>query len=200
MLRLGADTGSDHTLDPRKPRKTTGLAQFPPPYGEPDTCVGITDPPPGQLFPIWGIPSEWKQSAASTVPPPTNPSSTHIPTPSCGARRDSLHSAGGLPAHPLAIIPSTTSKSPASALGDTRAIATHNLRDVLEDTEGAIRHTSINKAKGLDSRAVILIGCEPVSETLSDWDAYAWFMGVSRARQLLAVVGRNGIPGDPGQP
>ena len=75
-----------------------------------------------------------------------------------------------------------------SALGDTRVIGAHNLRDVLEETEGAIRHTSINKAKGLDSRAVILVGCEPVSETLSDFEAYTWFMGVSRARQLLAVV------------
>ncbi|MEP4079954.1 NERD domain-containing protein [Haloferula sp.] len=76
----------------------------------------------------------------------------------------------------------------ASALGDTRVIGGHNLRDVLEESDGAIRHTSINKAKGLDSRAVILIGCEPISESLSDFDAYTWFMGVSRARQLLAVI------------
>lgn len=76
----------------------------------------------------------------------------------------------------------------ASVLGDTRVIASHNLRDVLEAADGAIRHTSINKAKGLDARAVIVVGCEPVSETTSDFDAYTWFMGVSRARQLLATV------------
>lgn len=75
-----------------------------------------------------------------------------------------------------------------SVLGDKRVIAGHNLRDVLEDTQGAIRHTSINKAKGLDARAVILTGCSPVLESASDFDAYTWFMGVSRARQLLAVV------------
>ena len=27
-----------------------------------------------------------------------------------------------------------------------------------------------------------------ISETISDFDAYTWFMGVSRARQLLAVI------------
>ena len=75
-----------------------------------------------------------------------------------------------------------------SALGGSRIIGAHNLRDVLEAAEGAIRHTSINKAKGLDSRAIILVGCEPISETVSDFDAYTWFIGVSRARQLLAVV------------
>lgn len=75
-----------------------------------------------------------------------------------------------------------------SALGDTRVIAGTNFRDVLEDSPGAVRHTSINKAKGLDSRAVILIGCQPISETVSNFDAYTWFIGVSRARQLLAVV------------
>lgn len=77
----------------------------------------------------------------------------------------------------------------ASILGDTRVINSHNLRDVLDDAaDGAIRHTSINKAKGLDARAVIIVGCKPVSETISDFDAYTWFMGVSRARQLLAVI------------
>lgn len=75
-----------------------------------------------------------------------------------------------------------------SALADSRVLAGCNLRDVLEDAEGAIRHTSVNKAKGLDARAIILIGCERFSEGLSDFDAFTWFMGVSRARQLLAVV------------
>lgn len=51
-----------------------------------------------------------------------------------------------------------------------------------------IRHTSIHKAKGLDSKAVILIGLAPHTDLTSDYDHYSWFMGVSRARQLLAVV------------
>ena len=76
----------------------------------------------------------------------------------------------------------------ASVLGDTRVLAGHNLREVREDAPGAIRHTSVNKAKGLDARAVILTGCGPFSETISDFDAYTWFMGVSRARQVLGVV------------
>ncbi len=80
------------------------------------------------------------------------------------------------------------SNAAASVLGDTRVLAGHNLRDVRDDAPGAIRHTSVYKAKGLDSRAVILTGCGPFSETVSDSDAYSWFMGVSRARQVLAVV------------
>jgi Nuclease-related domain len=80
------------------------------------------------------------------------------------------------------------SRVEASMIGDARVIAGQNLRDVLEPAESAVRHTSINKAKGLDARAVILVGCDPFSETISDFDAYTWFIGVSRARQLLAVV------------
>lgn len=80
------------------------------------------------------------------------------------------------------------SRVEASMIGDARVIAGQNLRDVLEPAESAVRHTSINKAKGLDARAVILVGCDPFSETISDFDAYTWFIGASRARQLLAVV------------
>lgn len=80
------------------------------------------------------------------------------------------------------------SRVESSMIGDARVIAGQNLRDVLEPAESAVRHTSINKAKGLDARAVILVGCDSFSETISDFDAYTWFIGVSRARQLLAVV------------
>ncbi|TAE85700.1 MAG: hypothetical protein EAZ71_13220, partial [Verrucomicrobia bacterium] len=51
-----------------------------------------------------------------------------------------------------------------------------------------IRHCSINKAKGLDARAVILLGLPPFEEFNDDFSAYTWFMGASRARQLLAVL------------
>ncbi len=64
-----------------------------------------------------------------------------------------------------------------------------NLREVADADAppDSIRHTSINKAKGLDSRAVILIGLPPFAKASKD-NAYNWFMGASRARQLLAVV------------
>ena len=77
-----------------------------------------------------------------------------------------------------------------SPLGDRRVIAGHNLRECTEEEDGpgTIRHTSIHKAKGLDSKAVILIGMPPHADLTSDYDHYSWFMAVSRARQLLAVV------------
>ena len=50
-----------------------------------------------------------------------------------------------------------------SPLGDRRILAGRNLRECTqeEDSPGCNRHTSIHKAKGLDSKAVILIGLPP---------------------------------------
>jgi hypothetical protein len=82
---------------------------------------------------------------------------------------------------------STLAKSP---LGDRRVLAGRNLRECTEeeDIPGCIRHTSIHKAKGLDSKAVILISMPPHKDLATDYDHFSWFMAVSRARQLLAVV------------
>lgn len=51
-----------------------------------------------------------------------------------------------------------------------------------------LSHAPIHKAKGLDAKAVIVIGLPPHAALASDYDAYSWSMAVSRARQLLAVV------------
>jgi hypothetical protein len=77
-----------------------------------------------------------------------------------------------------------------SPIGDRRVLAGRNLRECteLEDAPGTIRHTSVHKAKGLDSKAVILIGMPPHKDLATDYDHYTWFMAASRARQLLAVV------------
>lgn len=77
-----------------------------------------------------------------------------------------------------------------SPLGDHRVLAGRNLRECTEeeDSPGCIRHTSIHKAKGLDSKAVILIGMPPHKDLATDYAHFSWFMAVSRARQLLAVV------------
>ncbi len=77
-----------------------------------------------------------------------------------------------------------------SPLDDRRILAGNNLRECTEqeDAPNTIRHTSIHKAKGLDSKAVILIGLPPHKDLDSDYDHYSWFMAVSRARQLLAIV------------
>jgi len=77
-----------------------------------------------------------------------------------------------------------------SPLGDRRVLAGRNLRECTEEETGpnCIRHTSIHKAKGLDSKSVILIGLPPHEKLATDYDHFSWFMAVSRARQLLAIV------------
>ena len=77
-----------------------------------------------------------------------------------------------------------------SPLGDRRILAGRNLRECTEeeDAPNTIRHTSIHKAKGLDSKAVIVIGLPSHQALPSDYDHYSWFMAVTRARQLLAIV------------
>lgn len=82
------------------------------------------------------------------------------------------------------------SRIASSPLGDLRVLAGRNLRECIEedDAPNTIRHTSIHKAKGLDAKAVILIGLPPHQDLDSDYDHYSWFMAVSRARQLLAIV------------
>lgn len=77
-----------------------------------------------------------------------------------------------------------------SPLADRRVLAGRNLRECTEEETGpnCIRHTSIHKAKGLDSKAVILIGLPPHEKLATDYDHFSWFMAVSRTRQLLAIV------------
>ncbi len=54
--------------------------------------------------------------------------------------------------------------------------------------EKVIRHLSINRAKGLDSLAVILVGVRAFEEINSVDHQYTYFMGASRAKQLLGIV------------
>lgn len=77
-----------------------------------------------------------------------------------------------------------------SPLGERRILGAHNLRECTEkeDAPNTIRHTSIHKAKGLDSKGVILLGLPPHATLTTDYDHYSWFMAVSRARQLLAII------------
>ena len=51
-----------------------------------------------------------------------------------------------------------------------------------------IRHLSINRAKGLDAVAVIMVGTEPFPQIRKVDNQYTYFMGASRAKQMLAVV------------
>jgi len=78
-----------------------------------------------------------------------------------------------------------------SALGECREIAGLPLVEYgtpLEPGRKAIRHLSINRAKGLDAVAVIVVGVVPFQSITKTDDQYTYFMGASRAKQLLAVV------------
>lgn len=78
-----------------------------------------------------------------------------------------------------------------SALGECRQIAGLPLVEYgapLEPGRKAIRHLSINRAKGLDAVAVIVVGVAPFGSITKTDDQYTYFMGASRAKQLLAVV------------
>jgi len=62
---------------------------------------------------------------------------------------------------------------------------------------GGLRWSSVHKAKGLEAQAVILVGFPPRSEVLlataPAGSAFTWFMGASRARQLLAIIEREDL-------
>ncbi len=76
-------------------------------------------------------------------------------------------------------------------LGDCRELAGLPLVEYgvpLESGVKAIRHLSINRAKGLDALAVIVVGVAPFASLTRGDDQYTYFMGASRAKQLLAVV------------
>jgi hypothetical protein len=55
---------------------------------------------------------------------------------------------------------------------------------------GELSLLSINKAKGLDSLAVIMIDTQSFDEHSSPQQRMDYFMGASRARQLLAIIHR----------
>jgi hypothetical protein len=74
-----------------------------------------------------------------------------------------------------------------SALEGCRSLAGKPLVNHLERRSGEIGMLSVNRAKGLDALAVILIDYGPW-ETLPEANHVGFFMGASRARQLLAVI------------
>jgi len=62
---------------------------------------------------------------------------------------------------------------------------------------GGIRSSSVHKAKGLEALAVILVGMPPITQVFSpaarEGLSFTWFMGASRARQMLAVIERTDL-------
>jgi hypothetical protein len=79
-----------------------------------------------------------------------------------------------------------------SCLGVCDQIGEWRVVDYLERKPGCVSITSVNKAKGLDALAVILVDFRPFGEIESPGFQTTYFMGASRARQLLAVVHAGG--------
>ena len=74
-----------------------------------------------------------------------------------------------------------------SCLAEVKTLTGKPLVDSLSRRAGEIGVLSVNRAKGLDALAVILVDYAPW-ETLSAGDQVGVFMGASRARQLLAII------------
>lgn len=75
-----------------------------------------------------------------------------------------------------------------SALGDCGSLGGCLVRDFLKRQVGCVSRTSVNKAKGLDSRGVIMVDFPPFKQLQEPGLQVGYFMGASRARQLLAIV------------
>ncbi len=85
------------------------------------------------------------------------------------------------------LVLSRRSRKVDSALRECVQLAGCSLVDHLGRRPGEIGMLSVNRAKGLDALAVLLVDYAPW-DTLSDDDRIGWFMGASRARQLLAII------------
>ena len=75
-----------------------------------------------------------------------------------------------------------------SSLASTAMIGAWRLTEHDHKQPGHISCLSINKAKGLDSLAVVLIDVAPFETLREGQDQMDYFMGASRAWQLLVVV------------
>ncbi len=75
-----------------------------------------------------------------------------------------------------------------SVLNGCVTVGGHLLVDYLRRKSGCVNFTSANRAKGLDSLAVILVDFAPFAEITEPMVQISYFLGASRARQLLAVV------------
>jgi hypothetical protein len=85
------------------------------------------------------------------------------------------------------LVLSRHSQTKRSALETCSSLAGKPLVNHLERRSDEIGLLSVNRAKGLDALAVIVVDYGPW-EKLSETDRVGFFMGASRARQLLAVI------------
>lgn len=74
-----------------------------------------------------------------------------------------------------------------SNLSNTKTLAGMPLVEYLSRKSGEVGMLSVNRAKGLDALAVVLVDYGPWGN-MPESDHIGFFMGASRARQLLAIV------------
>jgi hypothetical protein len=77
-----------------------------------------------------------------------------------------------------------------TSLLDRSKIGEWPLNSFVVRRRGELSLLSINKAKGLDSLAVILIDLPKIDQLFTAQEQMDYFMGASRARQLLAIIHR----------
>jgi hypothetical protein len=75
-----------------------------------------------------------------------------------------------------------------TALAGVSELADCPLVDFLQRRRGCLSFTSVNKAKGLDALGVIMIDFPSFDSIREEGLQVGYFMGASRARQLLAIV------------
>lgn len=75
-----------------------------------------------------------------------------------------------------------------SALAQSASLAGHPLQEDFHPLRGHVGFGSVNKAKGLDRLAVVVVDFPPWP-SMPPEERVPFFLGASRARQLLAVVG-----------
>jgi Uncharacterized conserved protein (DUF2075) len=75
-----------------------------------------------------------------------------------------------------------------TSLGNCSQIGEWRLVTIDERRPSSLALLSVNKAKGLDSLAVIMIDVERFDRLSTPQDQMNYFMGASRARQLLAIL------------
>lgn len=82
-----------------------------------------------------------------------------------------------------------------SSLGDDVKVCGYEVADYNEDLMGSVSYIGAHRSKGMDFLAVIIIDFAPFEELSADSKHVdvqeAYFMGASRARQLLGVISVN---------
>ena len=82
-----------------------------------------------------------------------------------------------------------------TSLGDDAKVCGFEVADYYEDLMGSVSYMGAHRSKGMDFLAVIIIDFAPFEELTADSKHVdvqeAYFMGASRARQLLGVISVN---------